>query len=490
MLAMEVKNWLVLIVAAFVFVLGILKRLNGWYYAAKLGKTWPKLPPGDMGWPLLGSTISYIKNFISGQPSNFIANFYIRYGKRDMYKTHLLGRATIIVCSSELCRQVLGDEDNFKPSLPKNINMLTGRKSLVQVFKAEHKRLRRLTMAPISGHAALEMYINHIEHTVMSGLEEWASMKNPIELLSEIKKLTFKIIWNIFMGSSSLESSIGEMEGLFSEVALGFISLPINFPGFNLHKALKARKKLLDILQSIIDQKRLVRKRQGTSWEAKDMMDLLMEVKDEDGEELDDETIRDLIFGKLFAGHETSAYTAMWAVLFLTKHPHIFQRAKEEQELIVAQRPTTQKGIILSEVKRMKFLSQIIDETLRVGGVTLMLFREAVVDVEINGKIIPKGWKVIPWFGELYMDEKLFPSPREFNPSRWDNYVATPGAFIPFGSGSRYCPGSDLAKLEISIFLHYFLLNYKIEQLNPKCPMTYMPFPHPKDKCLARVHKV
>ena len=58
------------------------------------------------------------------------------------------------------------------------------------------------------------------------------------------------------------------------------------------------------------------------------MMDLLMEVKDEDGEELDDETIRDLIFGKLFAGHETSAYTAMWAVLFLTKHPHIFQRAK------------------------------------------------------------------------------------------------------------------------------------------------------------------
>lgn len=41
------------------------------------------------------------------------------------------------------------------------------------------------------------------------------------------------------------------------------------------------------------------------------------------------------------------------------------------------------------------------------------------------------------------------------------NFVATPGAFTPFGLGSRYCPGSDLAKLEISIFLHYFLLNYK-----------------------------
>lgn len=35
------------------------------------------------------------------------------------------------------------------------------------------------------------------------------------------------------------------------------------------------------------------------------------------------------------------------------------------------------------------------------------------------------------------------------------------GSFLPFGAGSRFCPGSDLAKIEISIFLHHFLLNYK-----------------------------
>ncbi|CAK9321528.1 unnamed protein product [Citrullus colocynthis] len=487
---MELRNWLVLFVAAFVFIFGVLKRLNDWYYGAKMGKLWAKLPPGHMGWPLLGSTLSYLKNFSSGQPRNIIHNLSIRYGKSDMYKAHLLGRASIIVCTSELCRQVLGDEDKFKPSLPRSITILTGRKSLMQVFKTEHRRLRRLTTAPISGHVALEMYINHIEHTVISGLEEWASMKKPIELLTEIKKLTFKIIWNIFLGSSSIHSSIAEIEALFAKLALGFISLPINFPGFSFHKSLKARKQLLKKLQSIINQKRLVKKREGESWEAKDMMDLLIELKDEDGEELDDETIIDLIFGKLFAGHETSAYTAMWAVLFLTNHPHIFQQAKEEQEDIIRRRPTTQKGVTLSEVKQMKFLYQVIDETLRVGGITFMVFREAVVDVEINGKMIPKGWKVIPWFGELYMDEKQFPSPQEFNPSRWDNFVATPGAFIPFGLGSRFCPGSDLAKLEISIFLHYFLLNYKVEQLNPQCQKTCLPFPHPKDKCLAKVLKV
>jgi hypothetical protein len=35
------------------------------------------------------------------------------------------------------------------------------------------------------------------------------------------------------------------------------------------------------------------------------------------------------------------------------------------------------------------------------------------------------------------------------------------GTFLPFGAGSRLCPGNDLAKLEISIFLHYFLLNHR-----------------------------
>jgi ent-kaurenoic acid hydroxylase len=35
------------------------------------------------------------------------------------------------------------------------------------------------------------------------------------------------------------------------------------------------------------------------------------------------------------------------------------------------------------------------------------------------------------------------------------------GTFLPFGLGARLCPGNDLAKLEISVFLHHFLLGYK-----------------------------
>lgn len=41
------------------------------------------------------------------------------------------------------------------------------------------------------------------------------------------------------------------------------------------------------------------------------------------------------------------------------------------------------------------------------------------------------------------------------------DHNAKVGTFLSFGAGSMYCPGSDLAKIEISVFLHHFLLNYK-----------------------------
>ncbi|XP_022923280.1 beta-amyrin 11-oxidase-like [Cucurbita moschata] len=487
---MEFINWVFLVLpVGFVLVYEVLKRLNGLYYAVKLGKKWGELPPGDLSWPLLGSTLSFLKSFTVGPPQNYIRTFTTRYGKVDMYKTHIFGRASILVCTPEICRQVLSDETIFVPGYPANMQTLFGRNTLHRASKAEHRKLRRVTTAPISSHTALEMYIDHIEHTVISGLEEWSSVEKPLKLLTEIKELTFKIIWNIFMGSTSIDYTTKEMEALYNDISLGFFSLPINFPGFYFHKSLKARKRLYEILLSIVNEKRLMKKSKGESWEAKDMMDLMIEVEDEDGEGMDNETIADLIFGKLFAGQETSAFTTMWAIIFLTDHPHIFQKAKEEQEDIISRRPSTQKGINLAEFKQMKFLSQVIDETLRLSGVIFATFREATTDVNINGKLIPKGWKVILWLRELYMDEELHSSPQDFNPSRWDNFIGNPGAFTPFGLGVRMCPGRHLAKLEISIFLHHFLLNYKIERYNPQCQLTYLPIPYPKDKCLARVLK-
>jgi len=58
------------------------------------------------------------------------------------------------------------------------------------------------------------------------------------------------------------------------------------------------------------------------------MMDLLMEVKDEDGRQLEDEDIIDLLLVFLLAGYESSAHGILWTIIYLTEHPLVFQRAK------------------------------------------------------------------------------------------------------------------------------------------------------------------
>nr|KYP36032.1 Ent-kaurenoic acid oxidase 2 [Cajanus cajan] len=72
------------------------------------------------------------------------------------------------------------------------------------------------------------------------------------------------------------------------------------------------------------------------------------------------------------------------------------------------------------------------------------------------------GWKVLVWSRAIHMNPEYYPNPKEFNPSRWDDYNAKAGTFLPFGAGSRLCPGKDISNLQTSVFLHYFLLNYRL----------------------------
>ncbi|KAK4414345.1 Ent-kaurenoic acid oxidase 1 [Sesamum alatum] len=265
--------------------------------------------------------------------------------------------------------------------------------------------------------------------------------------------------------------------------------MAVNLPGFAYYNALKARKNLVAVLQAIVTKRREWR-RINPPTVKKDMMDALIDAEDEHGRKLDDEEIIDILVMYLNAGHESSGHTTMWAALFLQKNPDVFKRAKAEQEEIVRNRPPGQEGLTLKEIRKMEYLSKVIDETLRVVTFSLTVFREAKKDVNVSGYTIPKGWKVLVWFRSVHFDPETYTDPKKFDPSRWDGFTPKAGNFLPFGAGSRLCPGNDLAKLEISVFLHHFLLNYELEHHNPGSPLMYLPHTRPKDNCLGRIRRV
>ncbi|KAK2360184.1 ent-kaurenoic acid oxidase [Trifolium repens] len=336
----------------------------------------------------------------------------------------------------------------------------------------------------------MAMYLEHIEDIVINSLEELSSLNHPIELLKEMKKVSFKIIVHVFLGSSN-QDIIKILGSLSNDMFNGLFSIAINAPGFAFNKALKSRKKIIKIVQPLVNERRLMIKNGKQVGEKKDFIDSLLEVlKDENGKKIEDGEISDLLIAFLIAGHEPTATALMWSIIYLTQHPHMLKKAKEEQEEILRKRPASQKQLSFIEVKQMVYLSRVINEMLRCANVTFSTFREAASDVIINGYLIPKGWKVLVWLRAIHMDSEYYPNAEEFNPSRWDDNAVSAGTFLPFGVGSMLCPAADLAKLEISVFLHYFLLNYRLEQINPNCPITCLPGPRPIDNCLAKVIKV
>ena len=161
-----------------------------------------------------------------------------RYGRTGIYKTYLFGSPSIIVSIPETCRKVLADDEQFGLGYPVSTKKLTGKKSFHSITNSEHKRLRRLTTAPINGHEALAMYIGYIEDIVINSLDEWSSMKEPIEFLKEMRKVAFKVITHIFVGSSA-ESILGSVEKHYTDLNYGLKSAAINIPGFAFYKALK-----------------------------------------------------------------------------------------------------------------------------------------------------------------------------------------------------------------------------------------------------------
>ncbi|KAK8623614.1 hypothetical protein V6N13_064981 [Hibiscus sabdariffa] len=512
--------WLILaaVVGAYVFLSGFPKKINEWYYVLRLGKKkHSSLPPGDMGWPFIGNMISFVRAFRSQDPDSFtnnlvhrscllslvfllskygfpltatltaLVNFIDRYGHTGIYKTSLFGNPSIIVCSPDLCREVLMDGERFEYGYPSSLNKLFGeRRSLHDVSNSEHRHLRRLLSLPINGHEALSNQIGYIEDIVVSSLEDWVHINSEIELLTELKTINFKVMTRILMGSAD---SISEsMTKDYTRLFQGLMSpLPIDVPGFTYHRALEARKILVNALQAHLDERRC--KNNDDPNIKTGVIDILLEAKDEDGEKLDNELIVNVILAFLLAGHETTAHAATRLTAYLHDHPEILQRVREEQVEIVTRRSSSQKGLTLNEIRQMECLSKAIDETMRLSTMPFAIFRKATDDVNVNGYIIPKGWKVLVWSRAVHMNPKIYSNPKDFLPSRWDDHKPKAGSFIPFGAGSRTCPGADLAKIEMCIFIHYFLLNYRLERVNPKSPVVF-PSPSPEDNCLARITKL
>jgi len=74
-----VSVWLLYVFGALLVLRFLLRNLNWFLYEHKLGEKQYYLPPGDMGWPLIGNMCSFFSALRTNNPESFMDSFYTRY---------------------------------------------------------------------------------------------------------------------------------------------------------------------------------------------------------------------------------------------------------------------------------------------------------------------------------------------------------------------------------------------------------------------------
>ncbi|MDE5096633.1 MAG: cytochrome P450 [Trichodesmium sp. St11_bin5] len=431
------------------------------------------LPPGSFGLPLVGETLSFLRD------NNFAEKREKKYGK--IYKSHIFGNPTIFLAGAEANKFLFSNENKyFMATWPKSTRILLGPDSLTVQQGSVHQQRRRL-LAQAFQPRALANYAPPIETMTANYLEKWVEM-GTLTWYPEIRNYTFDIASLLFMGSD--DSSQTKLISLFEEWVKGLFSIPLSLPWTRFGKSLRCRQKLLQHIEEIILQ------RQQQQNLGEDALGILLQAQDKEVNGLSLDELKDQILLLLFAGHETLTSAIASFCLLTSQHLDVLTRLRQEQKQFSAIEPLT-----LENLKRMTYLDMVLKEVLRLippagGG-----FRQVTQDCEFCGYSIPKGWLVQYQIAKTHQDETLYPDDKNFDPERFapENAVDKQKVFgyVPFGGGMRECLGKEFARLEMKIFAVMLLRGYEWELL-PEQDLSVVaaPIPYPRDGLKVKFRKV
>ncbi|XP_061342376.1 cholesterol 22-monohydroxylase CYP90B51 isoform X1 [Gastrolobium bilobum] len=432
------------------------------------------LPPGKMGWPFVGETIGYLKPYSATTIGDFMEQHIARYGK--IYKSKLFGEPAIVSADAGLNRFILQNEGKlFECSYPRSIGGILGKWSMLVLVGDMHRDMRVISLNFLS-HARLRTHLlKEVEKHTLLVLSSWKD-NSTFSAQDEAKKFTFNLMAKHIMSLDPGNMETEELKKEYITFMKGVVSAPLNFPGTAYWKALKSRSTILKFIEGKMEE-RVKRIQEGNeSLEEDDLLNWVLKHSN-----LSTEQILDLILSLLFAGHETSSVAIALAIYFLPGCPQAMKQLREEhREIARAKKQAGEVELTWDDYKRMEFTHCVVNETLRLGNVVRFLHRKALKDVRYKGYDIPCGWKVLPVIAAVHLDPSLFDEPQHFNPWRWqvsstNNYrqhaflgscpssSTASSNFLPFGGGPRLCAGSELAKLEMAVFIHHLILNYHWE---------------------------
>lgn len=193
----------------------------------------------------------------------------------------------------------------------------------------------------------------------------------------------------------------------------------------------------------------------------------------EHGEDFTDQDIYANVLTLLLAGEDTTANTIAWAVNYFVEFPAYLERARAEVESIIGNDALPAAAAQLGE---LKFIEAFANETMRLKPVAPLNGLETNEPTTIAEVEVPSGTPVLALTRYCAVQEKYFSNAKQFDPNRWlappSDSNHDPKAFLPFGTGPRFCPGRNLALTEIKICLAMLVKHFDFKRAPSPEPVS------------------
>ena len=392
----------------------------------------------------------------------------------------------------ERTRAECGDVGTFRLA-DKDVVLLTGPEANEIFFRAPEEDLDQAEaypfMTPIFGEGVVfdaspeerrkalhnqalrDKFMRGHAETIAAEVEQMVAPSprgGDIDLLDWFAELTIYTSSACLIGKRFREQLDGRFAALYHDLergtdALAYVDPYADIESFRMRDA--ARVGLVALVQSIMDGRDA---EPPPDKDDRDLLDVLMSIKDEDGSaHFSADIITGMFISMMFAGHHTTSGTAAWTLIELLKHPAFLAEVVEELDGLAAEG----HEVSYQALREMPKLEAAIKEALRLHPPLILLLRVAKVPLEVEGFTIPAGALVAASPSVSNRDPQAFDAADTFDPSRYlvprEDDLANPWSWIPFGAGRHRCVGAAFAMMQLKAIFSVLLQRYRFELTQP-----------------------
>jgi cytochrome P450 family 135 len=413
--------------------------------AGAVGTGLAKMPPGPR-LPRALQTIGFI--FF---PVPFVEGCRRRYGDVVTMGT-LFDSKFVMVFDPGSVKQVFrGSPEQLRAGEANApLGPVLGERSVLLLDGAEHIRHRRLMLPAFHGER-MRAYEAVMRDAADREIDAWP-VGETFTLLSSMQSLTLDVIMSAVFGleagphQEDLKRRVRAMlDPVGTRIGILMMVLSNGRAGTARFQEFQERRRQVDeLIFGLIDRRR----GEADLESREDVLSMLLLARDEDGEALTDQELRDELVTLLVAGHETTATGLAWAFELLLRNPRVLERLRAS----------------LAEGEDA-YLEAVVKETLRLRTVVPGVGR--VVRGEpfpLGEYVIPPGIEINPSITAIHRRADCYPDPTEFRPERFlGDDVPDTYTWLPFGGSTRRCLGASFATFEMQVVIRRVVERAQLE---------------------------